>query len=32
MNYMVKFKTKDEEGVVDEVFIKILKYCSGING
>jgi hypothetical protein len=29
---MVKFKTKDEEGVVDEVFIKILKYCSGING
>jgi hypothetical protein len=28
---MVKFKTKDEEGVVDEVFIKILKYCSGIN-
>ena len=24
MNYMVKFKTKDEEGVVDEVFNKIL--------
>jgi hypothetical protein len=27
---MVKFKIKDEEGVVDEIFIKILKYCSGI--
>jgi len=27
---MVKFKTKDEDGVVDEIFIKILKYCSGI--
>jgi hypothetical protein len=27
---MVKFKTKDEEGVVDEIFIKILRCCSGI--